>query len=205
MLYSCSAQISIVSVDPVNSTAVTVTWISTSLNGSVVDHSTVHYSSLTGSGIGSSGTVTFPASASSGVVSGLQEGQQYQFSVSVSLLIDGQLYTNTPVEPFTAKTGKHDLPWRIAEYLMTVYLSTEHLTNNVCTTTDQNHLLTSCIVFTTVLPSSFPPSLTSSCLSYSAGLGVVSVIMITSLIGNLVLLVIVCLLRRRKHLLGSIK
>ena len=46
MLYSCSAQISIVSVDPVNSTAVNVTWISTFLNESVVDHYTVHYSSL---------------------------------------------------------------------------------------------------------------------------------------------------------------
>ena len=105
MLYSFSAQICIVSVDPVNSTAVSVTWISTSLNESVVDHYTVHYSSLNGSGICSSGTVTFPASVSSGVVAGLQEGHQYQFSVSVSLLIDGQLYTNTPVEPFTAKTG----------------------------------------------------------------------------------------------------
>ena len=106
MLYSCSAQISIVSVDPVNSTAVTVTWISTSLNGSFVDHYIVHYSSLDGSGIISSRTVTFPASASSGVVSGLQEGQQYQFSVSVSLLIDGQTYTSTPGEPVNAMTGK---------------------------------------------------------------------------------------------------
>ena len=39
-----------------------------------------------------SGTVTFPASVSSGVVSGLQEGQQYQFSVRVSLLIGGQVF-----------------------------------------------------------------------------------------------------------------
>ena len=105
MLYSCSAQISIVSVDPVNSTAVSVTWISTSLSGSVVDHYTVHYSRLNGSGIVISGTVTFPVSASSGVVSGLQEGQQYQFSVSVSLLINGQTYTSTPGEPFNAMTG----------------------------------------------------------------------------------------------------
>ena len=90
MLYSCSAQICIVSVDPVNSIAVTVTWIGTSLNGSVVDHYTVHYSSLNGSGIAHTKTVTFPASASSGVVSGLQEGQQYPVSVSVyqSLLMN---------------------------------------------------------------------------------------------------------------------
>ena len=122
MLYSCSAQINIVSVDPVNSTAVTVTWTVTAaatsaLNGSVVDHFTVHYSRLNGSGIASSGTVTFPASVSSGVVSGLQEGQQYQFSVSVSLLIDGQTYTSTPGEPFNAMTGKHDLC--IAKCLLT--------------------------------------------------------------------------------------
>ena len=105
MLYSCSAQISIVSVDPVNSTAVTVTWISTSLNGSIVDHYTVHYSGLDGSGIVSSGTVTFPASASSGVVSGLQEGQQYQFSVSVSISVNGQIYNSTPSEPKIFFTG----------------------------------------------------------------------------------------------------
>ena len=77
-----------------------------------------------------------------------------------------------------------------------------HVNNNVCTTTDQKPLLTSSIVsvtvFTTVLPSSLPPSLTSSCLSYSAGLGVVSVIMIASLIGNIVLL-IGCVLMRRKY------
>ena len=136
MLYSCSAQISIVSVDPVNSTAVSVTWISTSLNGSVVDHYTVHYSRLNGSG-----TATFPASASSGVVSGLQEGQQYQFSVSVSLLIDGQTYTSTPGEPFIAMTGKYDLC--IAGCLLTlfemVYLSNVNfkiimsINSNVCT------------------------------------------------------------------------
>ena len=105
MLYSFSAQISIVSVVPVNSTAVTVTWISTSLNGSVVDHYTVHYSSLNGSGIFSSGTVTFPASASSGVVAGLQEGQQYQFSVSVSISVNEQIFNSTPGEPKIFFTG----------------------------------------------------------------------------------------------------
>ena len=117
-----------------NSTAVTVTWISTSLNGSVVDHYTVHYSRLNGSGnfACSSGTVTFPASASSGVVSGLQEGQQYQFSVSVSLLIDGQTYTSTPGEPVNAMTGKHDLC--IAKCLLTLfemfYLSNVNFNNS---------------------------------------------------------------------------
>ena len=49
--------------------------------------------------------VTFPVSASSGVVSGLQEGQQYQFSISVSLLIGGQTYNGTPGEFKTTSTG----------------------------------------------------------------------------------------------------
>ena len=190
-----------------------VTW--TPLNEPVVDHYTVHYT-LVGSGGRrrrqvSSGVGTFPASVSSGVVSGLQEGQQYQFSVSVSLLIDGQTYTSTPGEPVNAMTGKHDLC--TAECLLIllemIYLSNFNfkiimsINSNVCTTTYHDPLLTSFTVFTTVLPSSFPPSLTSSCLSYSAGLGVVSVIMITSLIGNLVLLVTVCVLLRRKHSFGQ--
>ena len=73
-----------------------VTW--TPLN-EPVDHYTVHYSRVNGVNGRRrrqvvSGTVTFPASVSSGVVSGLQEGQQYQFSVSVSLLIGGQVFTS---------------------------------------------------------------------------------------------------------------
>ena len=44
---------------------------------------------------GNSQSQTFPASASSGVVSGLQEGQQYQFSVSVSLTVSGQTFNST--------------------------------------------------------------------------------------------------------------
>ena len=76
-----------------------VTW--TPLNEPVVDHYTVHYSRVNGVNgrrrrLVVSGTVTFPASVSSGVVSGLQEGQQYQFSVSVSLLIGGQVFTSVP-------------------------------------------------------------------------------------------------------------
>ena len=47
-------------------------------------------------------TVTYPASASSGVVSGLQEGQQYQFSVSVSLTVSGQIFNGVPGAPTTA-------------------------------------------------------------------------------------------------------
>ena len=85
-------------VEPVNSTAVWVTW--TPLNLPVVDHYTVHYSIVNG-GSGrrrqsNSGSVTFPASVSSGVVSGLLGGQQYQFSVSVTLSVGGVLYMSVP-------------------------------------------------------------------------------------------------------------
>ena len=75
-----------------------VSW--TPVNLSVVDHNTVHYSRVDSDRRrrqAVTGTVTFPASASSGVVSGLQEGQQYQFSVSVSLSVSrGQTFTSTP-------------------------------------------------------------------------------------------------------------
>ena len=91
-----------------NSTAVKITW--TLLNVSAVDHYyTVHYSRVVNgsdSGQVGAGTATFPASASSGVVSGLQEGQQYQFSVSVSLLIGGQTYNSTPGVPKNATTSQ---------------------------------------------------------------------------------------------------
>ena len=89
----------------VNSTAVNVFW--TPVHLSVVDHYTVHYSRGSGRRRRQvvSETVTFPASTSSGVVTGLQEGQQYQFSVTVSLLIDGNIFNSTPGTPLTAMTG----------------------------------------------------------------------------------------------------
>ena len=90
-----------------------VTW--TPLNVSAVDHYTVHYSKLVNGGSGrrrrqvaGSEIVTFPANTSSGVVSGLQEGQQYRFSVSVTLLIGGQTYNGTPGEFKTAITRYSD-------------------------------------------------------------------------------------------------
>ena len=68
---------------------VMVSW--TPVNLSVVDHYTVHYTTVGGV----NGTLTFPASASSGVVSGLQEGQQYQFSVTVTLNVNGELFSGS--------------------------------------------------------------------------------------------------------------
>ena len=67
--------------------AVRVSW--TRVNLSVVDHYTVHYTTVGGV----NGTLTFPVSASSGVVSGCWK--DYQFSVTVTLKIDRQLYIGT--------------------------------------------------------------------------------------------------------------
>ena len=78
------------SAEVLKNTAVTIFW--TRVNLSVVEHYTVHYTTVGGV----NGTLTFPASASSGVVSGLQEGRQYQFSVSVTLNVNGELFSGLP-------------------------------------------------------------------------------------------------------------
>ena len=78
------------SAEVLNNTAVTIFW--TPVNLSVVEHYTVHY--ITEGWL--NGTVTFPVSASSGVVSGLQEGRQYQFSVTVALNVSGELLSGLP-------------------------------------------------------------------------------------------------------------
>ena len=59
------------------------------MNLSVVDHYTVHYSRV-GIVVGGGGgerhrNSNFPGECLSAVVSGLQEGQQYQFSVSFTI------------------------------------------------------------------------------------------------------------------------
>ena len=94
-----AATISLVSVESSSNTAVRVSW--TPLNLPVVFHYTVHYSILNSGRQSNSGSVTFPASVSSGVVSGLMGGQQYQFSVSVTLSVDGVLYMSVPGPPLT--------------------------------------------------------------------------------------------------------
>ena len=70
--------------------AVRVSW--TPVNLTMVDHYAVHYTTVSGV----NGTIAFSASAFSGVVSGLQEGQQYQFSVTVTLNVNGELFTGLP-------------------------------------------------------------------------------------------------------------
>ena len=102
-LSSYSAPISVISAVYINSTAVRVTW--TPLDLPVVDHYTVHYSIVNGKRLNDSGSITFPASVSSGVVSGLLGGQQYQFSVSVTLSVGGQTYTGVSGTPQVITTA----------------------------------------------------------------------------------------------------
>ena len=85
----CIALVSEVSVDALSSTSVRVSW--TPVNLTVVDHYTVHYTTVGGV----SGIVSFPATSSSGVVSGLQGGQEYWFSVTVTLNVSGELYSGS--------------------------------------------------------------------------------------------------------------
>ena len=101
ILYSfLVAIVSVISATPLNSTSVRVSW--TPVNLTVVYHYTVHYTTVGGV----SGTVTFPNTVSSGVVSGLQGGQQYQFSVTVTLNISGEFYTDPPDYTLPPLTGK---------------------------------------------------------------------------------------------------
>ena len=90
MFSSVPVNVKVLSLDVLNSTSVRVSW--TPVNLTVVYHYTVHYTTV---GV-VNGTVTFPDIVSSGVVSGLQGGEQYQLSVTVTLNISGELYTGSP-------------------------------------------------------------------------------------------------------------
>ena len=70
-----------------NSTAVTVSWTPVTLQETEYNY-TVHYTTVCGDV-----NASFLASASSGVVSRLQEGLQYQFSVTLTFNVNGVLYT----------------------------------------------------------------------------------------------------------------
>lgn len=91
------ASVSSVSVSPLNSTAVNVSW--TPINLTVVDHYTVHYVAVGGGSerrrrrkLHDLESVSFHATASSGVVPGLMGGLQYQFSITVTLNVSGELF-----------------------------------------------------------------------------------------------------------------
>ena len=83
------ALVSGVSVIPLNSTSVNVSWTPVKLT--VVNHYTVHYTTV--GGVNRTGT--FSGTASSGVVSGLKGGQEYCFSVTVTLHVNGEFYTGS--------------------------------------------------------------------------------------------------------------
>ena len=98
-----TALVSEVSVDVLNSTSVRVSW--TPVNLTVVHHYTVHYTTV--GGVNS--TATFSATSSSGVVSGLQGGEVYWFSVTVTLIVNGRLFTgssNYTLPPVTCELSK---------------------------------------------------------------------------------------------------
>ena len=89
ILFNFTAIVSDVSATALNSTSVMVSW--SPVNLAVMYYYTVNYTIM---GV-VNGTVTFPSMVSAGVVSGLQGGQQYQFTVTVTLNISGELYTGS--------------------------------------------------------------------------------------------------------------
>ena len=84
-----AARVTGVTVVALNSTAVNVSWTPVTLQETVY-HYTVHYTTVSQYGTTNN---SYPASASSGVVSRLQEGQQYQFSVTLTFNVSGAIYT----------------------------------------------------------------------------------------------------------------
>ena len=99
--FLCIALVSGVSVVPLNSTSAMVSW--TPVNLTVVDHYTVHYTTVGGV----NRRDLFPANSSSGVVSGLQGGEIYWFSISVTLNVSGGLFSrsssNVTLPPVTCE------------------------------------------------------------------------------------------------------
>ena len=170
-LYTASVDSAL--VDAFNCTAVRVSW--TPLNIPMVDHYTVHYTNIA---CGNSLSETFPVSASSGVVSGLQEGQQYQFSVTVSFTVSGQVFKSI-IGSMQAITGDYVcmyVCWR-----MGIILSNTSYIHVLITSVPRD------------CSSLFPSPSQSACRCsgdqqvVSAGwLGVISVVLIVSLIGNIV-------------------
>ena len=98
-----TAYITGLKVKTLNVTAVTVSW--TPINLSAVDYYTVYFAAV--SGIRREcdrGRFNVTAGSSSGVVGGLMTGEQYQFSVSVTVSGGGQYYTgpvSDPTDPVT--------------------------------------------------------------------------------------------------------
>ena len=85
-----------------NSTAVRAMWFE--LESHFLDHYTIYYypdPAQTGHTKGGSHEqmATFPAGKSSGVIGGLEEGQEYLFSIAAIILINGKIYEGQRTEP----------------------------------------------------------------------------------------------------------
>ena len=94
-----TAYITGVNVKTLNVTAVTVSW--TPINLSAVDYYTVHFAAVSGiRRVCDRGRFNVTAGSSSGVVGGLMTGEQYQFSVPVTVSGGGHYYTG-PVSDLT--------------------------------------------------------------------------------------------------------
>ena len=105
-----------------STTAVRVSWTPVNLH-SAVDHYTVHYITVGGT----RGTLTFPGITSSGVVSGLQGGQQYQFSVTVTLNVDGEFFTRSPNYTQYQLTGEKRNLKKYCNYLFSLSIHVQCL------------------------------------------------------------------------------
>ena len=111
---------------PLNSTSVRVSW--TPVNLTVVNHYTVHYTTVGGV----NDAVLFPATSSSGVVTGLQGGQEYWFSVTVTLNVNGKMYSRSPDYRLPPIPCKHP---------------TLHACKHACTSHDTVCVSTVCTLF----------------------------------------------------------
>ena len=98
-LFLHTAFVTGVRVTPLNNTAVIVMWSPVNLPIAVYNY-TIHYSTVTMIRRQSdSGTVVVMAGSSSGVVGGLMTGEQYQFSVSITVSGNGRTYTGALSNP----------------------------------------------------------------------------------------------------------
>ena len=102
-LHTIIAFVTGVSFVTVNDTAVRIIWTAISL--AIVDYYTVHYTAANERRSQCDrGSVNVSAGSSSGVVGGLITGEQYQFSVSVTVSGNEITYTgpaNNLTDPFT--------------------------------------------------------------------------------------------------------
>ena len=90
-MFSLIARVTGVTAVALNSTAVNVSW--TPVNFQAVNLYSIHYMATNTTRQCDTGVVNVSAGSSSGVVGGLMTGEQYQFSVSVTVSQNGQLHT----------------------------------------------------------------------------------------------------------------